>query len=251
MKYILPVVFTMSLLFVLYTNYLANALPINNVTTGEISDKYFTLITPASTAFSIWVLIYVSLLAFIGKLWYDYFKDDLENILVYKRILPFFIIHCLANMLWLIMWHHEKLYLSLALMLILLISLIFIYKEIKGSQVWQAPWEIYLGWISVATFVNIAVMFVSSGINTSMGDPVIWTQVMLIVATALSIFFLIKERSYYFSMVNVWAIFHIAIANKMNDSLYYFSLGLILLQFLLVWAHRSGILNRKKSIDRT
>ncbi len=194
MKYILPVVFTMSLCFVLYTNYLANALPINNVTTGEISDRYSTLITPASTAFSIWALIYISLLAFIGKLWYDYIKDDLENILVYKRILPFFIIHCLANMLWLILWHHEKMYMSLAFMLILLISLMYIYNEIKRSPVWKPPWEIYLSWISVASIVNIAVLFVSSGFDKNMGNPVIWTQVMLIVATALSVFFLIKEH---------------------------------------------------------
>jgi hypothetical protein len=42
-------------------NFLANGLPINNRSTGEISDAYFNLFAPAGITFSIWGLIYLLL----------------------------------------------------------------------------------------------------------------------------------------------------------------------------------------------
>ena len=46
------------------TNYLANALPFNNKTTGQLSDQYPNLFVPAGITFSIWGIIYLLLLLF-------------------------------------------------------------------------------------------------------------------------------------------------------------------------------------------
>ena len=40
-------------------NYLANALPLNNKTTGELSDSFPNLFVPAGITFSIWGIIYL------------------------------------------------------------------------------------------------------------------------------------------------------------------------------------------------
>ena len=45
-------------------NALASSLALNGVTTAEVSDLYFTLVTPAGYVFSIWGLIYILLLIF-------------------------------------------------------------------------------------------------------------------------------------------------------------------------------------------
>ena len=42
-------------------NYLANALPLNGRRTGEVSDAYPSLFTPAGLTFSIWGVIYLLL----------------------------------------------------------------------------------------------------------------------------------------------------------------------------------------------
>lgn len=52
---------------VIAVNGAANALPINGLTTGAVSDLYPNLFTPAGFAFSIWGLIYSGLLAFLIK----------------------------------------------------------------------------------------------------------------------------------------------------------------------------------------
>ena len=45
---------TLGLVAVLTVNYLANALPINGKTTGELSDAYPNVFVPAGLTFSIW-----------------------------------------------------------------------------------------------------------------------------------------------------------------------------------------------------
>ena len=62
---VLPILNIIFLIAVLIINYLANALPINNLNTGQISDKFGVLFKPAGYAFSIWGLIYLGLLVFV------------------------------------------------------------------------------------------------------------------------------------------------------------------------------------------
>ena len=45
-------------------NGLANALPLNNLTTGEISNRFEVYFVPAGYVFSIWGVIYIGLIAF-------------------------------------------------------------------------------------------------------------------------------------------------------------------------------------------
>lgn len=47
-------------------NALANALPINNMNTGTISDNIPNLFAPAGLTFIIWGLIYIQMLGFTG-----------------------------------------------------------------------------------------------------------------------------------------------------------------------------------------
>ncbi|MFB9324798.1 hypothetical protein ACFFSY_02440 [Paenibacillus aurantiacus] len=53
------------LIAVVAVNALADWLPINGLTTGEVSAKYPVLVTPAGYAFSIWSLIYALLAGFV------------------------------------------------------------------------------------------------------------------------------------------------------------------------------------------
>src|SRR5210317_1251869 len=74
-------------------NSLANILPINGITTGELSDYYGNLFTPAGYVFSIWGLIYLLLAVFS---YYQYGADDA----LHEKIDILFIISCLFNIVW-------------------------------------------------------------------------------------------------------------------------------------------------------
>ncbi|MGE7765244.1 hypothetical protein [Peribacillus sp. NPDC096540] len=54
-------------LFVVTMNFLANYLPFNGQTSGEVSDKLDVLFTPAGYVFSVWGLIYFLLAIWVFR----------------------------------------------------------------------------------------------------------------------------------------------------------------------------------------
>ena len=140
-------------------NFLANGLPINNRSTGDISDAYPNLFAPAGPAFSIWGLIYLLLGAYVL---YQFVKKDQKTEDLLKKINPLFIATSLANIFWILTWHYDFLGLSVLIMAVLLTLLIKIANFLRARQfilleklfIW-APFSIYFGWITVATIPTL------------------------------------------------------------------------------------------------
>jgi hypothetical protein len=61
-------------------NYLANALPLNDKTTGELSDSYPNLFVPAGITFSIWGIIYLLILGYCILQFKDSNQATVSNI---------------------------------------------------------------------------------------------------------------------------------------------------------------------------
>lgn len=58
---ILKIMMVIGFIFMITLNVLANTIPLNNKTTGQISDQYDNLFTPVGATFSIWGVIYLLL----------------------------------------------------------------------------------------------------------------------------------------------------------------------------------------------
>jgi translocator protein len=110
----------------LLVNWLANALPINGITTGEVSDSYPVLFTPAGYVFAIWGVIYLLLLGYVI---YQALPAQRENPLL-QKIAPWFILNTLANTVWIFFWHYQLIPITVLLMLGVLIPLIVIYRHL-------------------------------------------------------------------------------------------------------------------------
>lgn len=191
---------------VVAVNYLANALPINGKTTGEISDSIPVLFTPAGYAFSIWGLIYT-----LTGIWVirQFFVNEEEK-RNYAKIGVWFFLTCLFNSLWIFAFHYELFSLTLLVMLALLISLIVVYTRIQHlpERKWlmRTPFSIYLGWISVATIVNFFIFFYTAGIESFLGlNELAWAVIMLIVGAVLAVWFTFKNDDVYYPLVFIWA----------------------------------------------
>jgi hypothetical protein len=205
------------LLVVLAVNGLANALPLNGKTTGEISNEIPTLFTPAGYVFSIWSLIYLGLLAFA---WYQSQRPQ-RAAEFQQRIGYWFFISCIFNSAWIVAWHYEQFSLSLLLMLGLLISLLIIYLRLDigrravstGERRWvNTPFSIYLGWISVATVANVSTVLYTSGWNGGPLTPEIWTAIMIVVAAALGLAMIVLRAETAYPLVIIWSLVGIAVA---------------------------------------
>ena len=86
-------------------------------------------------------------------------------------------------------------------------------KKIARLDKWmiQIPISIYLGWISVATIVNTAIVLYDVGWNGWGISPQIWTAGMLIVAGSIAGIMGLIRADTAFILVNLWALIAIAL----------------------------------------
>jgi len=224
-----PVVFQTANLFAviaaLVVNTLANALPLNGVTTGEVSDFYPNLFTPPGYVFSIWGVIYALAIVFM-----IYQVRPSQRSEAYLSQIGFlYLIGAVANTSWLFIFHYSygvpQLFLvSLVPMTVLLLCLLSIYqrlgigkREVPRNQklAVHLPISIYLGWISLAIIANIA-----SALNVmvpSIPDTIqaLWTGIVILVALAISVLMVLTRRDFAFGLVVIWASIGIA-ANRIT-----------------------------------
>ncbi|NPV83690.1 MAG: hypothetical protein HPY46_08945 [Candidatus Aminicenantes bacterium] len=195
-------------------NYLANALPINNLNTGQLSDKYPNLFVPAGFTFSIWGVIYLLLAVFV----FFSLKQAItgrEVFPAFKAIGLLFFLTCLVNSGWIFAWHYEQLLLSLLVMLTLLVLLIIIYQRLSRRPYEEKqhdrfpgrlPFSIYLAWISVATVANTTAVLVGFKWDRFGLSEQFWTVSILGTLTVLTLILILKKRDLLFGLTVVWAL---------------------------------------------
>ncbi len=193
-------------------NYLANALPINNKTTGEVSAAYDNLFVPAGITFSIWGVIYLMLLVFCIL----QFRE--QNKAVINIIGWAFAVSCILNSLWILSWHYEKLPISLVIMIGLLASLIYINYQLKDSQFVfaKAAFGVYLGWICIATIANVSALLVGYNWGAWGIDEKVWTIIIIIIGLAITASALYKLENPFLGFAVIWAFAGIML-NRIND----------------------------------
>ncbi|MCC5909793.1 MAG: tryptophan-rich sensory protein [Clostridiaceae bacterium] len=196
-------------------NVLANLLPINNLTTGEVADLYPNLFTPAGITFSIWGLIYTLLGIFTVYQLVVAFRAKEGTETFVDRIGIWNIVLGIGNMLWILVWHYTYVGISVIIMLIMLISLITIYKRLgigrknkPKTEVFlvHINFSVYLGWISIATIANITAFLVAIDWNGFGVSPVIWTIIVMTVGIVLGLLFIFLHRDIFYALVIDWAL---------------------------------------------
>lgn len=206
-----------ALILTLVVNWAANALPLNGITTGEVSDSIPSYFTPAGYVFAIWGVIYLGLTAFVI---YQALPGQRENPR-FRAIGWGFVFSCLANSAWIFAWHYGYFALSILIMGALLLFLLGIYERLGTGQFpaptrqefWfaRAPFSLYLGWITVATIANAAtVLFTTRWNGFGIGYSG-WTYIMLAVAVVLGVLVAWRTRDRIYIGVLLWAFIGIAV----------------------------------------
>lgn len=204
---------------VIVVNGLANALPINGQTTGEISDRFDVYFVPAGYVFSIWGLIYLGLIAFTV---YQALPSQRTN----PRLRSMGYLYALsgaANVAWLVLWHYEQFPWTMVAMVVLLLSLIGIYlrlgigrRRVSPVENWlvRVPFSIYLGWVTVATIANATQLLDYLGWNGWGIAPAVWAVIMIIAATLITLAVSFTRGDVGYVLVIVWALAGIALKHS-------------------------------------
>ena len=197
MKYLNLILFTAMIVM----NYLANTLPLNGKTTGDISNAWPNLFTPAGVTFSIWGIIYILLVIFCVIQFTTSYQVAIT------RVGWLFGLSCVFNSLWIVAWHYERLPLSLILMAGLLICLIWnniFIKDLPDGFI-KAGFGVYLGWICIATIANITVLLVSNGWQGFGLSEQNWAIIMIVVGAVIISLTIWRMSNPYIGLAVVWA----------------------------------------------
>ncbi|MBK7093925.1 MAG: tryptophan-rich sensory protein [Saprospiraceae bacterium] len=230
----------------LAVNYFANSLPINNRSTGEISDSYPNLFSPAGLTFSIWGLIYLLLGAYVV---YQFLNKDqkIEDLL--KKINPLFIATSVANISWIFAWHYDFICLSVLIIAALILALIKIADILRTEKLTpgekfyiMVPFSVYFGWITVAAIANFTVFLVSIGWNGFGIADYAWTSIILMIGALIGVLRMHKDENIAYGLVLVWAylgilIKHISASgfNGQNPGIIFTVIACLVLYVFFIW----------------
>ena len=235
-----------SFFIMILVNFLANSIPLNGVSTGNVAARYPNLFTPASFTFAIWGLIYL-LLAMYVIFQLQKTKDDTDgnHIKAFFKIRILFILSCLLNILWIFAWHYDYIVFSMLLMLGLLVSLISIYHilhtltlNLQEKIFMKIPFSIYLGWISVAAIANMMVLLVRLGWNSAGTGAVIITILILVACALIGSFITLTQKDIFYGLVFLWAYSGILVRHLSSEGLnrQYPAIIIVLILSLLILA---------------
>ena len=219
-KLFLSILNLLGFLGTIIVNGLANALPLNNRTTGELSDQYPNLFVPAGLTFSIWGLIYILLAIFVIYQLIIVIKKDSQQSSFIERIGLLFFVSSVVNIGWIFAWHYEMVPLSLVLMLVLLGCLIAIYLRLNIGKTASTntekylvhlPFSVYLGWITIATIANVTALLVDVGWNTFGLGEQFWAVAVIAVGIAIALSVLFTRKDIFYCLVVDWALLGILI----------------------------------------
>ncbi len=198
----------LSTIIMLVLNSLANALPINNLTTWDLSDTVSTLITPAGFTFAIWSVIYLGLiiltLAVLTK-----------KITLPDRVMIWYIISALANGLRIVARHYQNLHLSVLIIVALLVSLIIIDRtllENKSSIAYfprvRGSILLYFGRVQIATLL-MTTIYAQYQLGILTGYEVPAGMAVIILAWCANLLIICREKNIITSLVALRALWGI------------------------------------------
>jgi len=193
-----------------------------NPDNGELSEKYQTLITPKSTAFVIWSVIFTFQGIFSVL---QLFKSFRGRKMVQDGVSFWYIAVCVFQICWTFAFAYEVIWLSLVFMILIWLSLMALLisqyyvesdcdKKASSScsvqglvEFWflRFPFSIHGGWITAASALNVSVVTVK---NQSTAATQLAVGIVCLAALhALSVWHLFgyKKPNYTIPIVLIWA----------------------------------------------
>ena len=178
---------------------------------GELSDKYQTLVTPNSRAFSIWAVIFVFQAIFaIVQLLPRFRGTDM----VQKGVGLWYCLVCAFQIGWTFTFAYEIIQASLVCMLLLWLSLMGLlysqyYTESDGTlwEFWllRFPFAIHGGWITAASALNVNVQVVSMTQPADVQLAVSIVSLAVLHAISVWVLFNIPRPNWTIACVLSWA----------------------------------------------
>eukprot|EP00980_Cylindrotheca_fusiformis_P017339 scaffold5380_cov131-Cylindrotheca_fusiformis.AAC.16 len=188
---------------------------IGNGTNDELSKKYQSLVTPNSSAFLIWSVIFIFQAIFVIAQLFPKFRD---NTLVLQGVKYYYILTCIFQASWTLTFAYEVIWLALVFMLciwaslaMLLYSQYYTDSEDTVLEFWllRFPFAIHFGWVTAASALNVNVLVVDIDPPADIQLAVAIISLAVLHAISVWVTFGFKAPNYTVAIVLSWAFYWI------------------------------------------
>lgn len=178
---------------------------------GDLSAKYQTLVTPKSSAFTIWAIIYIAQGAFTGLQFLPRYR---AHAMLQDGVSYWYAAAVATQIGWTFAFAYEVIPLSLVFMLLIWVSLIAIlysqyYTKSDGSllEFWvlRFPFAVHAGWITAASALNVNVQVVSMNQPADIQLAVAIVSLAVLHAISVWVLFNIPRPNWTIAFVLSWA----------------------------------------------
>ena len=182
-------------------------------TNTVLSAKYQTLVTPIGLAFAIWGIIFIMQLIFAIVQLLPSFR---ASPLVAKGIGYTYVYVCISQIAWTLSFSFEIIWLSFLFMLAILYFLLTIVNDeykvsleekttIRDYWLLKFPFASHSGWILAATMVNLSVVLVAYGVDTTAQYYVAIATLVFLVSVSFFCLGFPTRPEYCIPLVLAWA----------------------------------------------
>lgn len=183
---------------------------LGGVTSATIAYGVFTWFTPAGYVFSIWSLIYVSLIFWLVA----YTKAAPARPRGFGTTSILFIASSVLNVLWLTLWHLNAIAVSFIVILAEWAVLVALYMSVRRTATTRSGWvpiSLYTAWVTVATLANMAIL-----VTRALDGGVPFLNGLSVVALTAGVLALgyVMKRTYndmVFPLVFLWSIIGVGV----------------------------------------
>ncbi len=158
---------------------------------GGVLSADATLVAPDGPAFAIWTPIYVGLLGYAGWQALPAHRAQRRQ----RRVGWLVAATMLANAAWILSIQAGRVWLSVAVIAVLLILLVAVFAGLRAhpSSGWvesvllDGTIGLYFGWVSVATIANVAAALLAAGYRDLLLGPVPWAILLMVVGAIVGV----------------------------------------------------------------
>ena len=193
----------------------------NGTTVGGLARKVDLWIMPAGYVFAIWGVIYIALAIWLFRFCLAGPSRKRLGFLPFTLSGLLFVATCCLNIAWLALWHMERNFWALVIILILTVLAWMLYALVRRDATEAGtptaakaldwiPLSIYASWLSVATLVNAGYMVVA---GHRVGNAVQGFATIIVVGALLAVAYLMNRhgKDWVFGLVVIWACLGIGI----------------------------------------
>jgi translocator protein len=168
-------------------------------------------VTPKSTAFAIWAVIFSSQAIFVILQLLPRFRGA---VIVQQGVGYWYIATCTTQVAWTLAFAYEQIALSLVLIVLVWLSLVGLvysqyYAASEGGLVefvfFQFPFSIHCGWLTAASTLNVSLVLVDQNASAALQLAVGIVSLAYLHAVSVWVVFGLERPNYTIAAVLAWA----------------------------------------------